>query len=124
MSKQIKRELRNWDDYVREAIEDPKLAAEYLNAAAEDEDGRVFMIALKHVIDVYGGLSNLARKARLNRGSLHRALTGKGNVKFDTLHKTLAAAGFQITFRPMRKTIRENMEASGRGRAKLPRKRA
>ena len=124
MSKKTKRELRTWDEYMLKAIEDPKLAAAYLNAAAQDEDGRVFMIALKRVIDVYGGLSNLARKAQLNRGSLHRALTGKGNVKFDTLHKTLAAAGFQIKFQPVPKTIRENMAASGRGRTKVTPKRA
>lgn len=115
MSKKPKRELRKWDDYVQDKIQDPKLAAEYLNAAAEDEDDRVFVIALKRVIDVHGGLSNLARTAQLNRGSLHRALTGKANVSFSTMQKTLAAAGFQMRFRAV---------TSGRKDTKASRKRA
>lgn len=95
-------------EFVRESIQDPKLAAEYLNAAAKEEDSGAFMIALKDVIDVYGGLSDLARKANLNRGSLHRALTGKSMAKFETFQKALTAAGFEMTFKPIAKTIRRN----------------
>ena len=123
MKEARKQTYREFGDYVREAIQDPKLAAEYLNAAAKEEDRKVFMIALKNVIDVFGGLSNLARKANLNRANLHRALTGKGSVTLDTLQRTLSAAGFQIKFKPVKKIIQENI-ASGQAAISSARRKA
>ena len=92
--------LRPFEEYVRESIKTPRDAAAYLNAAAEDEDGRVFLMALKNVIDVHSGLSELARKTKLNRGNLHRILAGKGNPGFANIQKVLNASGFEFAIRP------------------------
>jgi probable addiction module antidote protein len=117
MTERQKRKNPTWDSYVHEAIKDPALAAEYLTAAAKDDDSRAFVVALKNIIDVYGGLSNLARKANLDRASLHKALTGKGSIKFETLHKAMAAAGFEMKIKPVRSVIRANISsADPRGR--------
>ena len=124
MAEKPTRVNRSWNDHVQEAIKDPALAAEYLTAAASDEDSRSFVIALKNIIDVYGGLSNLARKANLNRGSLHRALTGKGNINFDTLHKAMTAAGFELRIRPVRSVIRQNIADATRSRGRRAAKQA
>ena len=42
-------EYRDFQEYVRESIRNPKDAAEYLNAAAEDGDSAAFLIALNDV---------------------------------------------------------------------------
>jgi probable addiction module antidote protein len=95
-----KRTHRPWREHIQEAIRDPEEAAAYLNAAAEQGDGRAFLIALKDVIDVHGGVSALARKTRLNRGNLYRMLSGQGFPRLDNLSRVLRASGLAITIRP------------------------
>ena len=97
------RKFRSFTEYVQDSIQNPKDAAAYLNAAAEDEDEKVFLIALKNVIEVHGGLSELSRKTSLNRGNLHRMLTGKGQPRFASIHKVLHASGFELAIRPRRR---------------------
>ena len=38
---------RNYDDFLFELLQDPREAEDYLNEALEDEDYRVFLLALK-----------------------------------------------------------------------------
>ncbi len=93
-------QLRPFGAVVSDSIQDPEEAAAYLTAAANDEDERVFLMALKNVIDVHGGLSELSRKTNLNRGNLHRSLTGKGAPLFATVQKMIAVSGFELEIRP------------------------
>lgn len=95
------RKSRPFREYIRESIHDPEEAAAYLTAAAEDSDPRVFQIALKDVIAVYGGQSELARKTGLNRGNLNKMLSGMASPRFDNLHKILNATGFAIAIQPI-----------------------
>jgi len=88
---------RDFDELVRDTIRDPRDAAEYLSDAAEDRDGAVFLLALKHVLDVHGGLSALSRKTGLNRANLHQMLRGKTSPRLDTLTKVLKSAGLGIS---------------------------
>ena len=75
---------------------DPELAVEYLNAAAEEQDPRVYLAALRTVAESQG-MANVAQAAGVPRESLYRALSGSGNPRFDTLHAILRAAGFKLT---------------------------
>jgi probable addiction module antidote protein len=95
-----KRQHRPWREYVHDSILEPREAAEYLNAAAEQGDGRAFLIALKDVIDVHGGVANLARKTKLNRGNLYRMLSGQGFPRLDNLSRVLRASGLRISIQP------------------------
>jgi probable addiction module antidote protein len=88
---------RDFHELVRETIRDPKDAAEYLSVAAEEGDNAVFLLALKDVLDVHGGLSALARKTGLNRANLHQILRGKTSPRLDTLTKVLNSAGLGIS---------------------------
>ena len=95
-----KREYRPLREFVRDSIQDPKAAAEYLNTAQAEGNSHAFLMALKDVIEVHGGLSELARKTKLNRPNLHKMLTGKGSPKFETVLKVLDASGFTLTVKP------------------------
>src|SRR5208283_2672736 len=57
-----------------ESLRNPEEAAQYLNACLEDEDARVFLLALRDVADARGGIGSLSRDAHLNRESLYRML--------------------------------------------------
>ena len=95
-----------FDEVAQELIADPRTAAAYLEEAAQDPDGRVFLLALKDVIAVYGGVSALARKAGLNRPNLQNVLSGKRQPQFQTVARALHAAGFALSIKPRsRKSI-------------------
>ena len=74
---------------------DPELAAEYLNAAAEDGDARVYLAALRTVAEAKG-MAKVAEAAGLPRESHYRALSSSGNPRFSTLHAILMAAGLKM----------------------------
>lgn len=67
------------------SLKDPDEAAHYLNACLEDDDARVFLLALRDVADAHGGIRSLSRDARLNRESLYRMLSKSGNPSLDSL---------------------------------------
>jgi probable addiction module antidote protein len=97
------RQGREIAEYVREFIQHPQSAAEYLNAAREDGDQAAFLIALRDVLDVHGSLSELARQAGVNRPHLHRILQGKTSPRLDTLSRVLNTVGLEIRIRPVKR---------------------
>jgi probable addiction module antidote protein len=80
---------------IEELRADPDLAAEYLNAAAEDSDPRVYLSALRTVAEAQG-MAKVAKAAGVPRESLYRALSSNGNPRFTTLHAVLKAAGLKM----------------------------
>jgi probable addiction module antidote protein len=83
-------------DGLLEALKDPDEAAQYLNACLEDEDERVFLLALRDVADAHGGIRVLSRNAQLNRESLYRMLSKSGNPSLDSLAAVLHACGLRL----------------------------
>ncbi|MFM9967398.1 MAG: addiction module antidote protein [Burkholderiales bacterium] len=81
---------------IEELRSDPFLAAEYLNAAAEDDDPRVYLLALRTVAEAQG-IAKIAKAARVPRESVYRALSANGNPRFTTLFAILKAAGFRFS---------------------------
>ncbi|MGP8246447.1 MAG: addiction module antidote protein [Bryobacteraceae bacterium] len=79
-----------------ESLRNPDEAAAYLNACLEDEDGRVFLLALRDVADARGGIRALSRETRLNRESLYRMLSRAGNPSLDSLAAVLSACGLRL----------------------------
>ena len=80
---------------------DPEFASEYLKAAMEDEDEpQVLLIALRRIAEARGGIAKIARQAGVERESLHRALSGRGNPRFSTLSAVAKAVGLRLTVEP------------------------
>lgn len=79
-----------------ERLKNPKEAAAYLNAALEDEDIRVFLVALRDVAEAHGGISCLAKETDLNRESLYRTLSPQGNPTISNLFLMLDAFGLEF----------------------------
>jgi probable addiction module antidote protein len=83
---------------VRELRKDPEFAAEYLKAALEDaDDPGVLLIALRHVAEARGGVAKVAKAAGIERESLYRALSSRGNPRLSTLVAVTKAMGLKIT---------------------------
>jgi probable addiction module antidote protein len=79
-----------------EDLSDAAQAAVYLNAALEDGDQEVFLLALRHVAEARG-MSQVAREARLNRENMYRMLSAAGNQKMSSLNALLRSIGLRRT---------------------------
>jgi probable addiction module antidote protein len=84
------------DDWLREQLKDAEFAAEFLNAASEDDDPRSYLTALRKVVDARGGMASVAEKAQLSRETLYRTLSQRGNPTIKTLNSVLKAAGLKL----------------------------
>jgi len=87
---------RNYQDSLIRRLSDPKEAAAYLDAALEDGDRAVFLLAIRNVIEALGGMTKIARHTGLNRENLYRVLSEQGNPELNSLEKLLKALGLRL----------------------------
>jgi probable addiction module antidote protein len=73
---------------------------EYLNAAIEDGNERVLLMALRNVVDSLGGMTRLAKETGLTRESLYRTLSEKGNPRLSSLVAMLHYMDLELAVRP------------------------
>jgi probable addiction module antidote protein len=82
----------------RELRDNPEFAAEYLRAALEDDDEPgVLLIALRRIAKARGGIAKVAKAAGVERESLYRALSRRGNPRLSTLVAVTKAVGLKLT---------------------------
>jgi probable addiction module antidote protein len=85
-----------YEPRLRKALRNRTEAAAYLTAALADGDKDVFLLALRHVAEAHGGIGRLARRARLNRVSLYRTLSARGNPELRSLGALLESLGLRL----------------------------
>lgn len=83
-----------------ESLKDPQEAAAYLNAALEEGDRESFLLALRNIAEANGGMKAVADKAHLNRESLYRTLSRRGNPEVKTLFTLLHGVGLRLSITP------------------------
>jgi len=81
---------------VRRLRKDPEFAVEYLKAALEDDEPAVLLIALRHLAQAQG-IAKVAKAAGIQRESLYRALSPRGNPRLSTLVAVTKAIGLKLT---------------------------
>jgi probable addiction module antidote protein len=86
---------KSYRDSLLESLQDQAEAAAYLDAALEDEDSRVFLLALRDVAEARG-ISHVAAEADLNRESLYRMLSEEDNPRLSSLDALLRALGLRL----------------------------
>jgi probable addiction module antidote protein len=99
------RELRAWDDFMRDELANPVRARAYLEVAIEEfqETGGVedFLEALRHLAQAGSGMADVARKAGVSRESLYRTLSRRGNPQFKTVLGVIGALGMRVQIAPV-----------------------
>ena len=84
-----------------ESLKDLNEAVAYLNAALEDGDPEVFLLALRDVAEARGGgMTRLSEKTKLNRENLYRILSEQGNPELASLETLLDALDLSLAIRP------------------------
>ena len=82
---------------VRRLRRDPEFAAANLKAALEDSDEpRVLLMALRHLAQAQG-IAKVAKAAGVERESLYRALSPRGNPRLSTLVAVTMAICLRLT---------------------------
>jgi probable addiction module antidote protein len=89
----------DYRQYLLERLRDPAEAVEYLNAALEEDDGPVFLLALRDVAEAHG-IGKVAAEAHLNRENVYRILSQRGNPRWSSIGALLHALGLQLTIKP------------------------
>lgn len=100
----MKRKMIDYQEDLIVSLGKPEDAIAYLNAALMDDDERVFLLALKNVLEAQGGnMTSLAKEADLNRENLYRILSPKGNPKLTSIKSLLNAMGFELAVQEHRR---------------------
>jgi probable addiction module antidote protein len=85
----------NYNDGLLVRLQSPEYAIEYLNEALNEGSQEVFMMALRDVAKAKG-ISQIAKETNLNRESMYRMLSEKGNPNLSSLHQILNSLGLTL----------------------------
>jgi len=92
-----------YKEYLLKSLQNHKKAAAYLNAALEENDPKIFTIALKDVVDALGGgVGKIAKQSCLNRESLYKMLSKNGNPRLSSLNQVMHSMGLEIHVAPQK----------------------
>lgn len=94
MAKAKKIELKNWD--ASEYLDSEEVIQEYLAAALEDPNPKVFLMAVANVAKARG-IAKIAADTGLGRESLYKALAPGAKPRYETVRKIVASLGMHLT---------------------------
>lgn len=107
MAKRQKRtKSRSYDSFLKKQLRDPDMAAEYLSTAVREGSLEGFLVALKSVAEAHGGIGTVAKVTNLNRQSMYRMFSERGNPTVSSLLTVLNALGIEISFTSQEKRRR------------------
>jgi probable addiction module antidote protein len=86
-----------FETVLKDRLSEPEQAAKYLTACY-DEGPDVFLQGLRDVVEAQGGMTRAARLAGLNRESLYRQLSRRGNPSLASLNAVLSALRLKLRF--------------------------
>ena len=81
-------------------LKDPKFAASYLEEVLDGGSMPSFLHAVRNVAIANGGMQQIAKRTKLGRESLYKALSHTGNPQFTTLHSILREVGLKFAVVP------------------------
>jgi probable addiction module antidote protein len=101
--RKIRQVTGDYEEWLIDSLKNKKEAASYLQVALKeyqkDGDLEAFLLALRHVAEAQGGLGQLSKKTHLNRESLYKTLSSRGNPKLQTISLLLNGLGFEFSIK-------------------------
>lgn len=80
---------------IADYLDNDEVITEYLNAALEDPDPAMFLVALGNVARAQG-MTKLAKDSGLGRESLYKALAPGAKPRYDTIYRIVRALGVSL----------------------------
>ena len=96
--------FQTWDEFMQEHLsQSPEEILLYLDVALEeyenDRDIDALLLAIKHVANVKGGMTELDKKTGLSRQNLYKIFSHKISPRFDNIIKILNALGYTFAIK-------------------------
>jgi len=108
-TKKVKNATTGYEDWLIVSLQDKEEAAIFLETALEefqkDGDLKALLLSLRHVVEAQGGIGHIAKKTHLNRESLYKMLSAKGDPKFTTIATLLNSLGVKLAVTPMERKV-------------------
>jgi probable addiction module antidote protein len=93
------RTTSSFDEWLSSRLKDPKKAVAYLNEHliddGEDDFEALLLLALRDIARAHG-IDKVADTAKLNRESLYKTLSRRGNPRLRTFTSLLGAMGLEL----------------------------
>jgi probable addiction module antidote protein len=86
-----------FENLLHEDLIDPRFAADYLTECYDD-GCNTFLVALRHVVEARGTMTEFARSAGIAREHLYTVLSEEGNPRMESLDAILKALGLKLRF--------------------------
>jgi probable addiction module antidote protein len=86
----------NYHNDLIERLKSQEQRIGYINAALEDGDPKILLAVLEDCAEAMGGVAWLAKETHLSRPAIYKIMSDKGNPRWDTLAKVLAAFDLRI----------------------------
>lgn len=100
----LKASVSHHESEVEELRADRELAVEYLKVAIESiddpHDRAAGLLALRAIVEAYGGFAAVAAEAGISRESLYRSLSAEGNPTLKTLLAVLKTLKLRLSVAP------------------------
>jgi len=103
MSKKSKASAVSYDEGLIHRLKDPEYAVAYLNAILSDK-GKGLQARLLNALQLVAkahGITEVSKRTKLQRESLRKALSERGNPTLSTLFSLIKTFGLQIKFEPL-----------------------
>ena len=84
---------------VADHLDNPKECAAYLDAALEEGDDKLLLVALRNVVKSRG-FAKVAQGAGLRRETLYQSFSEDGNPRLSTLNSVLGHLGLRLSVTP------------------------
>lgn len=102
-AKKIQQVTGSYDEWLIASLQNKEEAAAYLQVALDeyqqDDSLEAFLLALRHVVEAQGGIGKLSQKTKLNRESLYKTLSSRGNPKLQTIGVLLKNLGLEFSIK-------------------------
>jgi len=100
-----RRRSRSYDSFLKKQLVNPEVAAEYLSAAIQEQSLEGFLLALRNVAEAHGGIGTVAQATDLNRQSMYRMFSRKGNPTVSSVFSVLNALGLELSIAPQERKV-------------------
>lgn len=88
--------LKDFNETFDYQLRDPEIARLVLEEALQDEDPRVFLLALRNIARA-NNFSQVTREAGIGRESAYTSLSENGNPSYLTIQAILKAVGLRFS---------------------------
>jgi probable addiction module antidote protein len=100
------RKFRSYEEVISERFnKNPEEAEAYLEAALDafeqDNNTEALLLALRTVAEAQGGIPELARRLDMEKMTLYKALSEKGNPRLSTIGAILRGLGYRLSLEPV-----------------------